>query len=89
MLILASNSSKYGKPCPTFTGDVRVTYIRYRTRGPEMDDDNLSASFKDVGDALERIGVVENDKQFKLEPHQERAKFKGTLLRLEILNAAV
>jgi len=69
-----------------FTGPVRVAYLRIRRAGPKMDDDNLFASFKVIGDALEREGVVLNDSQIKLGVAQKVARKGdrwGTILTFE------
>lgn len=53
-------------PPPSLHGRVRVRYWR-SYRAQPMDDDNLAASFKLVGDALVRLGVLEGDSPDKLE----------------------
>lgn len=72
-------------PTPCFKGPVLVTYTRSYYRVP-MDDDNLSGSFKLIGDALVALKIVEDDKPkiLKLNPFQiPRAKF-GPRFRLSI-----
>jgi len=59
------------------TAEVRCRYTRKRRSGPEMDDDNLASSFKLIGDALETLEVVDDDKQIRLDAHQELVGRKG------------
>jgi hypothetical protein len=44
---------------PKFKGEVEIIYTRYTTR--LMDWDNHCASFKHIGDALVKIGTIEDD----------------------------
>lgn len=80
--IFCTHKANSSEPLPKFTGPVECEYIRYRTSGPPMDEDNLAGSFKDLGDALESLGVVDNDRNIRLSPKQARGKFKGTLIRI-------
>lgn len=48
-------------PVPQIKGPVTVEYFRSYHTVP-LDDDNLNASFKLVGDALVSLGIVEDDK---------------------------
>jgi hypothetical protein len=66
---------------PQYEGPVTVEYCRIRSRGREMDSDNLYGSFKMIGDALEHLGVVENDRLIDLKATQELGKVSGTRLR--------
>jgi len=81
-LIFATHKGTTSDPLPKFVGEVTCEYVRYRTSGPDMDEDNLSGSFKDLGDALESLGVVDNDRNIRLKAAQFRGKFKGTLIRI-------
>lgn len=47
-------------PLPSFKGPVDVEYFR-SYRAQPMDIDNLTSSFKLIGDALVKLGVVEDD----------------------------
>ena len=77
----------YGiRDMPQFDGKVRVRYVRCRKAGPPMDDDNIAASFKPIGDALERLNVVKNDRDITLEPHQVLDGTKRTVLEIEQLS---
>ena len=44
---------------PQISGQVRVIFTRYATR--LMDWDNHGASFKHLGDALVKLGIIEDD----------------------------
>lgn len=68
---------------PRFKGEVKCEYTRYRTRGPAMDDDGLYGSWKDLGDALETLGVVENDRHIRLTAKQFLRDFMGTRIVIE------
>jgi hypothetical protein len=62
-------------------GDVSVEYTRVRGGhgGVDMDDENLHSTFKCIGDALQTIGVVANDRQIRLTSKQEQGE-RGTRL---------
>ena len=76
-----------GDPDISFDGNVWVTYTRIRRSGPNMDDDNLAASFKAIGDALQKHEIVKDDRDIKLTPRQRLAKGGawGTELILEAI----
>ena len=71
----------FGRPqSPTlpFLDKVVCTYTRLRRKGSRgLDDDNLAGSFKPIGDALERAGVVENDRQIILVTRQKLVGMDG------------
>ncbi len=48
-------------PLKKFTGPVTIDYVRTH-QSTALDEDNLKASFKPVGDALVRMGVIADDK---------------------------
>lgn len=63
--------------CPTYPGTVKITYVRYHTH--LQDWDNHCASFKIIGDALVKLGIIKDDKPtivVKFVPEQERVKKK-------------
>jgi hypothetical protein len=52
----------YAQDRPQFADKVRITYGRCRRAGAkDMDDDNLYGSFKPLGDALQRLGIIADD----------------------------
>lgn len=66
-------------PWVKIRGPVAVVMERSRLSGRPLDEDNAAASFKLVGDALESIGVLVNDKQIKeLEVVQVRGRERWT-----------
>lgn len=69
-------------------GRVNITYTRKSVR--MMDPDNVSASFKPIGDALEKLGVIEDD-SFKtikkFDVRWEKANsYMAQGIRIEITN---
>ena len=68
---------------PKFTGRVRVYYTRCRKSGPPLDDDNMAASFKPIGDALQAFEVIGNDRDIDLVPVQVCNGTKQTVLGFE------
>jgi hypothetical protein len=74
---------------PSFKERVRVTYGR-SFRAEPMDEDNLVASFKLVGDALVRLGILEGDSQEHLElvPKQVQRAGVGPFFTLDFEKAA-
>lgn len=79
----------YGAAQYAFSGPVTVRYERVLPRGRRgrlMDADNLAASFKPIGDALEGLGIVVNDRDIHLHPTQRIARLGeawGTRLSFE------
>lgn len=72
-------------PWRSFNEPVQVTMTRVRPRGTAMDRDNADASFKLVGDALQALGVLSNDRIIgKLDVRQEKGA-KKTVVRIEPL----
>lgn len=71
-----------------FTGKVEIRYIRYCVRESTMMDwDNASASFKHIGDALVKCGVIKDDnprivKRFT--PEQEISETKKAYTIIQI-----
>lgn len=69
-----------------FKGKVEITYTRYTTR--LMDWDNHCASFKHLGDALVKIGIIEDDNPniiVKFDPKQVRVKHRiEEFIKIEI-----
>lgn len=61
-------------------GKVDITYTRKSVR--MMDFDNLSASFKPVGDALEELGVIDDDSPATIRKFDVRWK-KANMMRAQ------
>lgn len=53
-------------PIPKFVGEVDMVVVRRRRSGPAMDEDNLHATVKVPQDALQKLGVIENDRDVRL-----------------------
>lgn len=77
-----------GGPLPSFgERPVRVRYARTYVR-LAMDWDNLGASFKPIGDALVRLGVIADDsprivRAFSMEqPKAQQATELGTMIEI-------
>lgn len=62
-----------------------VTIVSFRHR--QLDDDNLSGSFKGLRDSIARsIGVDDGDRRFRWECRQvETAGQEGTLVTIEVI----
>lgn len=75
---------------PKFDGPVDVTYWRSYFTVP-MDEDNLAASFKPIGDALVALGVVSDDSSalLRLTPRQAKRGASGPRFRLHIIRRKV